>query len=58
MATSNNDQQQSPSATTSGRLDLILPHLSDIRIPTTGDKVYKDECVYCFDTPVNEFFCF
>ncbi|XP_027194860.2 ubiquitin specific protease 5 [Dermatophagoides pteronyssinus] len=51
MATSNNDQQQSPSATTSGRLDLILPHLSDIRIPTTGDKVYKDECVYCFDTP-------
>ncbi|OTF76353.1 ubiquitin carboxyl-terminal hydrolase 5-like protein, partial [Euroglyphus maynei] len=50
MATSNDDQ---PPASTSGRLDLILPHLGDIRIPNAGDKIYKDECVYCFDTPAS-----
>ncbi|KAH9526542.1 Ubiquitin carboxyl-terminal hydrolase 5 [Dermatophagoides farinae] len=52
MAANNDDQQQQPSIPiTSGRLDLIVPHLSDIRIPNTTDKIYKDECVYCFDTP-------
>eukprot|EP01134_Creolimax_fragrantissima_P005659 CFRG5659T1 len=24
-------------------------HLSTVRVPTPKDKVYKDECVYCFD---------
>jgi uncharacterized UBP type Zn finger protein len=23
----------------------------NLRGPSTSDKVYKDECVYCFDTP-------
>lgn len=24
-----------------------------LRVASGGDKVYKDECVYCFNTPVN-----
>lgn len=28
--------------------------LSSIRVPMGGDKVYKDECVYSFDTPVSD----
>lgn len=27
--------------------------LDDIRIPTNDDKVYKDESVYDYDTPVS-----
>ena len=27
---------------------------SSIRVPMRGDKVYKDECVYSFDTPVSD----
>lgn len=29
---------------------------SSIRVPGGGDKVYKDECVYCFNSPVHFFF--
>lgn len=29
-----------------------MKHLSKIRIPQKNDKIYKDECVYSFDTPV------
>lgn len=25
----------------------------EVRIPLGGDKVYKDQCVYSFDTPVS-----
>ncbi|XP_030842725.1 ubiquitin carboxyl-terminal hydrolase 5 [Strongylocentrotus purpuratus] len=28
--------------------------LDKIRIPGAGDKVYKDECAYCFDNPESE----
>ena len=28
---------------------------SSIRVPGGGDKVFKDECVYCFDSPVCKF---
>ncbi|XP_046993258.1 ubiquitin carboxyl-terminal hydrolase 5 [Schistocerca americana] len=28
--------------------------LPDIRIPSHGDKIYKDECVFSFDTPETE----
>lgn len=28
-------------------------YLFDIKIPTPEDKIYKDESVYDFDTPVN-----
>lgn len=30
----------------------LTPHLSKIKIPKSSDKVYKDECVYSFDSPV------
>ncbi|CAH1396675.1 unnamed protein product [Nezara viridula] len=32
----------------------LTPHLSKIKIPTSSDKVYKDECVYSFDSPDSE----
>lgn len=31
--------------------ELLKPHFQCIRIPQTGDKVFKDECAFCFDTP-------
>lgn len=34
-------------------MDLFQPHLSKVRVPSTYDSVYKDECVYSFDTPVS-----
>ena len=33
--------------------EKLKPHLSKIRSPFGGEKVYKDECCYCFDTPVH-----
>lgn len=36
-------------------MDSLTPHLSKIKIPGPQDKVYKDECVYSFDNPVNLF---
>ena len=27
--------------------------LKDIRVAKGGDKVYKDECVYCYNSPVS-----
>ena len=27
---------------------------SHLREPSSEDKVYKDECVYCFDTPFSQ----
>ena len=32
--------------------------LSSVRVPLGGDKVYKDECIYCFDTPVSMYVCY
>ncbi|EFN75726.1 ubiquitin carboxyl-terminal hydrolase 5 [Harpegnathos saltator] len=32
-------------------MDELMQHLGKIRIPRSGDKIYKDECVYSFDTP-------
>lgn len=29
---------------------LIRPHFSKVKIPNTYDKVYKDECMFSFDT--------
>ena len=29
---------------------------SSVRVPGGGDKVYKDECVYCFNNPVRSYF--
>lgn len=35
-------------------LDLLTPHLSKIRIPTSQQLIYKDECVYSFDNPESD----
>ncbi|CAH0548002.1 unnamed protein product [Brassicogethes aeneus] len=35
-------------------MELLQPHLGNIRIPTQNNKVYKDECVYSFDNPETE----
>ncbi|CAN0187122.1 unnamed protein product [Ectocarpus sp. 6 AP-2014] len=32
-------------------LGLIRPHFSKVKAPSTYDKVYKDECMFSFDTP-------
>lgn len=31
-------------------LALIRPNFKAVKIPTTYDKVYKDECMFSFDT--------
>lgn len=33
--------------------DAFGPHLSKVKIPGAHDKIYKDECVFTFDNPVN-----
>lgn len=33
-------------------MDELTKHLGKIRVPGRNDKVYKDECVLSFDTPV------
>jgi hypothetical protein len=33
--------------------EMLKPYLSFVRKPKAGDKVFKDECVFSFDTPVN-----
>ncbi|CAG4971126.1 unnamed protein product [Colias eurytheme] len=35
-------------------LDILTPHLDKIKIPTSQQLVYKDECVYSFDNPESE----
>ena len=32
-------------------LDRIRSHLSQVKVPSNYDKVYKDECMYCFASP-------
>lgn len=31
----------------------ITQYLNKIKIPQPGDKIYKDECVFSYDTPVS-----
>lgn len=35
-------------------MEELSKHLNSIKIVQRTDKVYKDECVYSFDTPVRE----
>lgn len=35
-------------------MDSLAPHIAKIRVPTSTDKLYKDECVYSFDNPVKK----
>ncbi|KAK0162621.1 hypothetical protein PV327_006386 [Microctonus hyperodae] len=32
-------------------MEELIQHLNTIKIPQRDDKIYKDECIYCFDTP-------
>lgn len=34
-------------------LKALAQHIKSVRIPEPGDKIYKEECVYSFDTPVS-----
>nr|CAH0100310.1 unnamed protein product [Daphnia galeata] len=34
--------------------EILKPYLSIVRIPKAGDKVFKDECAFSFDTPESE----
>nr|CAG4639793.1 EOG090X0181 [Daphnia pulex] len=34
--------------------EMLKPYLSFVRKPKAGDKVFKDECVFSFDTPESE----
>lgn len=34
-------------------LNGISEHLKRISVPRSGDKIYKEECVFSFDTPVS-----
>jgi len=36
-------------------IELLTLHLNSIKIPTNSQKIYKDECVFSFDTPVSSF---
>lgn len=34
-------------------MEVLSGHLKNIRVPCGQDNVYKDECVYSYDTPVS-----
>ncbi|XP_055977815.1 ubiquitin carboxyl-terminal hydrolase 13 isoform X3 [Sorex fumeus] len=34
--------------------ELLLPHLPRIRVPRSGDRVYKSECAFSYDSPNSE----
>ena len=34
-------------------VSIISEQLSNILVPSAGEKVYKDECIYSCDTPVS-----
>ena len=47
-------QQTNQLASSDKMAASFAPHLSKIRSPFGGEKVYKDECVYSFDSPVSQ----
>lgn len=36
----------------SNAFELLKPHFASIKVPTSRDKVFKDECAFSFDSPV------
>ncbi|XP_012275287.1 ubiquitin carboxyl-terminal hydrolase 5 [Orussus abietinus] len=32
-------------------MEILRQHLDKVEVPKAGDKVYKDECIFSFDTP-------
>merc|ERR1719309_110693 len=35
-------------------MEVLKSNLNSVRVPGPGDKVYKDECLYSFDSPESE----
>lgn len=35
-------------------MEVLCEHLKNIRVPCGTTNVYKDECVYSYDTPVTK----
>ncbi|XP_062505674.1 ubiquitin carboxyl-terminal hydrolase 5-like [Corticium candelabrum] len=35
-------------------MNLLAPHLASVRVPRGGNRVYKDECAFSFDTPESD----
>ena len=35
---------------------LASKDLQSVRVAKGGEKVYKDECIYCFNSPVSTLF--
>ena len=33
-------------------MEIVRANVKNVRIPKTGDLIYKDECIFSFDTPV------
>lgn len=33
--------------------ELLVPHMPTIRVPRSGDRVYKSECAFSYDSPVS-----
>lgn len=34
--------------------ELLVPYMPTIRVPKSGDRVYKTECAFSYDSPVSE----
>ncbi|XP_026561450.1 ubiquitin carboxyl-terminal hydrolase 13-like [Pseudonaja textilis] len=34
--------------------ELLVPYMPTIRVPKTGDRVYKTECAFSYDSPESE----
>lgn len=37
--------------------ELLVPYMPTIRVPKTGDRVYKTECAFSYDSPVSSGGC-
>eukprot|EP00058_Branchiostoma_floridae_P015769 XP_002601257.1 hypothetical protein BRAFLDRAFT_95034 [Branchiostoma floridae] len=35
-------------------LETLYGYLPCVKVPRGGEKIYKDECIYCYDTPESE----
>ena len=33
--------------------ELLVPYMPTVRVPRTGDRVFKSECAFSFDSPVS-----
>eukprot|EP00123_Amoebidium_parasiticum_P018329 comp24172_c0_seq1/m.44156 comp24172_c0_seq1/g.44156 ORF comp24172_c0_seq1/g.44156 comp24172_c0_seq1/m.44156 type:complete len:877 (-) comp24172_c0_seq1:625-3255(-) len=47
------DEPQDP-AKAAELSQLLQPYLGQIKVPTPGDRIYRDECLFTFDTPETE----